>query len=755
MLSLPGMRYRPQRGMGLAGTLLVASLLMTLAFTTAAMTFSHFTLSNQVDKAAVARSLAEAAANRAIARCLADITYGTRKAVLDDITVTFPSAPEGWGKVYFGGSDAVLFGNIPLSHNFLAQDIPSAGTGRSLPSRSLHIIAIGQFARTRRAVETIVAIPQYKYAIASTGQIQASGGLLVAGVKNPAAVEAGVNLIPDDQWAPGCMMSNSADPQAAIDLDSGNVPSRITGDVRSAGGIKLGAATTVEGALKAFASPEEVPKVRAADFDTQGMTGCNSSLGPDEGNLKISGPARRQGNLSVTGGLRLDDGILFVDGDVTVRGGLHGKGALISTGKVEIFNQSSFKAADDQAAIVAQSDVALHGSDKDTCIYNGVVFTQGDFQANDLTLLGALCAAKTEGSQVQLDHVNLLSNPISLDLQYVIQGPLSDQIANWRRDQSISVASANLNVGGYVNGTQVDPAQTLPITPGGIAPQVFTNAQNQYSVVSGAELQVGVDKTNYDSGIFMTEIVSSQAYKTLITPYLPPASNGGSYHLAVGKSDSFTYNTDYTKGWDPQANGGQGGFTMEKFAQAYPLGVFDGNASIELTNLAFHDSVYGTGAHWYVDENFNGRTLYEAIRSLEDPQPKTFRLVNKDYPSQVRQVTLADIFDPGGDAASHRAWARSAASNLWAGMTSDHFSIYEDPFHGALPSPLPREPWNSLTTMKDPNWYAYGSNFIGKWLASQTNFHKPQYQGSFNFNPLQFVQLRDQNQRLLWREYEP
>ena len=607
--------------MGILGTILMASLLLTLAFTTAAMSFSHFTLSNQMDKAAVARSLAEAAANRAIARCLANISYGTKGSISDDIEVAMASAPGGWGKVYFGGHDQLAFGNIPRSNNFLAQDLPQQSTGRVVPSRSLHVIAIGQYAASRRAVETIVAIPQYKYAIAATGNVTSSGGLLVAGVKNPAAVEAGVSLIPEDQWAPGCLMSNSSDPNEALNLDSGLKPTRITGDVRAVGGIRLGANTSVEGAFKAFTSPEEVPKVAPGDYDTALMAGVNTTLGANEFNLEINGPARRSGNLSVTGGLTMDAGILYVDGDVEVHGGLHGKGALIASGKVKIFNQSQFRAADDQAAIVAQSDVEIHGSDKDDCVYNGVVFTQGNFKADKVTLLGSLCAAGTS-SQVQLDEVNMLTNPISMDLNYAIEGMLPEDVATARRYWNDTTTPG----GGFDQSESEVSKRKLVVAPQD-QPRAGLDANGDGVLDVGQDYQIGMATDRYGSNAWMMSFPTSSDYENNVKAAYGRANASQQYSLLLGDSRYARYNSDFTAGYDSAS----GTFQMEKWAAANPLGVLDGNAEVHLTDIAYQGR-----AGWEFSDDFSFRDLYKALRGQQtgaEPRVK-YKLDNSCCSSQ-------------------------------------------------------------------------------------------------------------------------
>ncbi|MBN9417254.1 MAG: hypothetical protein J0I12_17545 [Candidatus Eremiobacteraeota bacterium] len=745
------------RAMSLIGILLVASLLITLAFTTAAMSFSHFTLSQQMDKAVVARSLAEAAANRAIARCLADVQYGTRREASEDIEVSLASAPDGWGKVYFGGHDSISFGGIPKSSNCLAQDVPQQGTGRVIPSRSLHVIAVGEYNKTRRAVETIVSIPLYKYAISTTGNVTSQGGLLVAGVKNPAAVENGVSLIPDDQWSPGCMMSNSGDVQEAINLDSGTAATRVTGDVRSVGGIKLGPNTTVEGSLQAFASSEEVPQVTATDYDTAGMTGCNTSLGGSEFALEIVGPARRSGNLTVTGGMTMDAGVLYVDGDVEIHGGLRGKGALISTGKVKIYNQSSFKAADDQAAIVASSDVEIRGSNKDDCVYNGVVFTQGDFKANKVTLLGALCASKTAGSKVELEEANVLSNPISMDLEYVVEGMLPDHVAAARRYFCFGGPGGSPANGFTLptddttrDGKMINPKTTPP------AGQDL-NLDGRPDFDGDANIGLATDRYALSNNPIMS-FATSESYDQSVQSVLGRSDTRQDYNLLLGNPEYCRYNSDYTKAWDAAANEGEGAFTLEKFAEANPLGMMDGNAKMHLNDIVF-DGQPG----WSFSDSFSSRKLYQAIRGQQtsDEPLQTYRLVNKTT-GETRQVTFAEVFNPGGSQ-TPAEWGAASAASFMGGILGPNQSQFQGQYFDWIATvPAPMEPWNDprfLKVLNDPKENfseRNGALPIYNWLTSRTSFNKvPTKRGSFRFNPMQFIQLRDQSQRLLWREYDP
>ena len=92
---------------------------------------------------------------------------------------------------------------------------------------------------------------------------------------------------------------------------------------------------------------------------------------------------------------------------------MKGKGAIFATGNVTVHGISTY-GANDQEAIVAKGDIAIEGSGRDRSIFQGGVYTQGNFRAKDVTLVGSLVANKTEensgGSQMELDTCNVVYN---------------------------------------------------------------------------------------------------------------------------------------------------------------------------------------------------------------------------------------------------------------------------------------------------------------------------------------------------------
>ena len=408
------------RGMGLANTLMLGALMVTAGFAATSQCVSHLTISNRLDNLARARGLAEAAAEMALAKALANPAFGTTGSADDrSLEISFPGC-QGTGRVTFDSARANQW-QIPASHNNLTGKNPTGGYQRTVPSKGMQVLAEGRINGVSRLVEGVVYLPPYKYALASSGNISSTGGLQVLGVKDPQAVAGGVNAIPKDQLLPGNVASNGKG-NHSLQLDSSALaPSLISGDAQSCGTVNLGPATTVEGAVKQNFDAAALPQIKVEDFDpaTLGSTQTLSQA-TYTSQLTVSGLLRRQGDLTVTaGGLNVDGGYLYVQGNVEVWGGLQGKGALFATGNVKIHGVSTFSASSEQA-LLCKGDLTIDGLGQNASTFQGLMYTEGDFQASDLTLLGAFMGNKKtgNGTAMILDKVNAVQNPQAVSFNF-------------------------------------------------------------------------------------------------------------------------------------------------------------------------------------------------------------------------------------------------------------------------------------------------------------------------------------------------
>lgn len=393
--------------MSLGSTLIFLALLATLAFTTVSLSISHLGLSKRLDNARIAANLSESAASEALAQILENNSWA------QDVEITLASAPGGVGRVAFTSGKAREW-QLPISTNNLKSPISVQGSTRVVPGETLHIISYGSYRGAIKRHEQIVAIPPYQYALVSTGKIESQGGLFVASVENPAVLANGVRNVPSELLRAGSLASNDDDPRAAIKLQStAGEPNKIMGGLQSVGGIQVDDSTLVTGAVQPFADPAQIPTLDIAQYDPRERSDAHELTAPSQSHMRVQNPTRQQGPLSVSDGLYLEGGFLYVDGDLTVNGGVHGKGAIFCTGKLSISGVSTF-AADDLEAIVAKGDISIQGSDRESSIFQGVLYSEGNLHAKDVTLVGTMLGNKPasagSGSEIQLDHVNLIHN---------------------------------------------------------------------------------------------------------------------------------------------------------------------------------------------------------------------------------------------------------------------------------------------------------------------------------------------------------
>ncbi len=408
---------KSRSGLSLASSLLLATILLIMVFMVTGISLSNYNISTKNENNRVAFALAESAANLAVSQCQSKGDWGVSGDPSENIDLTLPAFPNGRGRVIFDSKTAED-AKMPHSvNNLFSNDSVTGYRGRIVPGESLHIVASGSYQGITKYVETIVNIPPYKYAIASTGPVNATGGLLLASVDSPLTVAGGVDAIPEELLKPAHIVSNSQE-TPALKLDGTQAePSRIWGDAEAVGTVELSPFTTVRGAVKAQQSAQKIPQIEVSDFDPEGQNNMIRLNRPMEANgLKVEGPFKRDGNLEVFRGLNLDGGYLYVKGNLDIYGGVRGRGAIFATGNVKIHDISTFR-ADEQQAIVAGGDVGVEGYAKNASVFQGVVYTGGSFNAKHITLLGSLIA-NGQQSSVNLDQVNILYNPQAVDFQW-------------------------------------------------------------------------------------------------------------------------------------------------------------------------------------------------------------------------------------------------------------------------------------------------------------------------------------------------
>lgn len=319
------------------------------------------------------------------------------------------------GRLTFDQTQADAWG-IPASvNNRLGVKAIPGYNGMKLPAKAVHFVAVGESGGVKRTIDSVISIPQFPYALASTGPIVSDGGLLIGGL--PSDDPADLDLT---DLGPADLLSN-ADGEA-VKLD-GEV--EITGDIKTVGHATLGPKVTVHGKVEAGTDPVELSTVDLAKLKPK----FSYPLTPGPGHTKITGPVHYNSpNLELSHGLEMDRAILYVNGDLTIHGGLTGQGALLVNGKVEI-DGGAVLSGENQLAIVAKDDVVVHGSG-DSSLFQGLIYTEGDLIAENITLLGTFVAnhprsSVDPGSRLQLSNANVVYKQEAASFEF------SDEHFSW------------------------------------------------------------------------------------------------------------------------------------------------------------------------------------------------------------------------------------------------------------------------------------------------------------------------------------
>ncbi len=406
---------RGSRGAGIASALIVAALILTLGFTVAGVSFHHLNVSTRISNAQIAQDLAESALAKTIER-IQERESSTKRLDFgadgsETVTVHLEMAPEGSrGVVSFDKSylEAQNFG-LERSVNNLASDfsIP-ADDGRQVPGEAVYLVGYGVCNGVERRVETIVHIPRFPYSVASHGSIRGTD-LFVASLKEGSELPSGGPPDPEN-LLPGNLVTNSEGGDSALVFEGDNV---IKGDLQSASGVDLSGGTTkVEGETRTFAGKVELPKLDVSSYaPNPSDPATRVGLSSVENRLEINSRTLYDNPstpLIVTNGLTLNGGLLYVNGDLTVTGGITGKGAVVATGKIDLSGAGRLS-SDNLTALLAGGDITIDGGtgSPDSAIFEGLIYTEGNLKAQNLTLIGVFVANNEGAEQTELKNVKV------------------------------------------------------------------------------------------------------------------------------------------------------------------------------------------------------------------------------------------------------------------------------------------------------------------------------------------------------------
>ncbi|MFN8610892.1 MAG: hypothetical protein U0931_25345 [Vulcanimicrobiota bacterium] len=364
-----------------------------------------------------AQELARSAVVTAYVEILSKRTYGVDQNA--EVKVTMPELgdPQAYGLVTFHRDSG-----LPYSvNNYQGESSVQCYDATVVPRDSICLVGTGTYRGVTRRWMTFLKAPPFDRALSSSGAIRSTGGLLLGAMSSTDALRDG-ELSPDE-LKPSRLVSNGKD-SGGVEALKIEGEAEIHGELKSAGSIAI--PTTIKGNPLQFpnSQPEEMPTIKVRDYDPESRPSLQRlSKDSYDSEKTFSGFAKYSGaQVTFEKGVKLDHGVLYVDGDLVINGPVQGDGAIFCTGKV-IMRGGADLTSDNHAAVVAEGDVRILGSGSQRSYFTGLIYSggQGGFPGEDVdqdlvvrnvTVQGCVVNAGKgragDGSAMQVDNARIL-----------------------------------------------------------------------------------------------------------------------------------------------------------------------------------------------------------------------------------------------------------------------------------------------------------------------------------------------------------
>lgn len=404
-----------KRGSSLINVLFLSMALFGLLFATSSTWLFQLGLSSQSSAQEGSRRLAEATVQTAVARLLKQ-----NDTQLPDLTINLPAYAGGEGRLSTDASLAQSLG-IPNSANNLTGSIGASASARNgavaVPPERACLVGVGRYRGQEVRLEVMLHVPEFPYVLGSSVPLQGDN-LNVFAVASQADLANGVAGVPEDKKEPGHLVTNAPDPTGLAALRLGGLTT-IEGDAQSRGTITTEANVQVKGERRPQAEPVPLPDINFATLDPIARTEkTDITTGTLNNPPQFEGFYRAGSSLTISGGLDLNGAVIYVDGSVTVDGGIRGKGALIATHDVTVRGPSQFT-GDQQAGIVAGGNVQLQGVPN--AEFHGLIYTEGNLDVRNIQVAGSVVVNNpNQAGSSQFSDTELVQTPGSGRLSFPI-----------------------------------------------------------------------------------------------------------------------------------------------------------------------------------------------------------------------------------------------------------------------------------------------------------------------------------------------
>lgn len=392
-------RRRRKRGTALHVVMAVVAVVLVITTTMVTLTTINLEMTTAYANGEIALSEAQAGMARLLTCLEMDETYGIR------------GEDELRGNVESDGDDTrgycVTFrtdSEFPFSVNNFDGSQAIGYMGRTVPRNMVHALSTGWCRGQYRTIEAVIDHPPFPYAMATTGRID-STPLVVKGTTSDAAYAAG------RADAPGHIASNSLRPLAIhIRHDPLNPElfTFISGFAQASATIDIEEPAVVRQGIRAAARPVKIPVINIPSFDNGGQPGV-AEIVPSTGGAQVLDIMYHCAHpLTYTGGLTLKDAFVYVQGNLTIQGGIKGRGAIVVDGNLRVQGDTTLEAGANQVALLASGAIELQGSGN---YLQGMVYGRGGVRASRLTVLGNVIQLSDDpNAGVVLDHVTMVGS---------------------------------------------------------------------------------------------------------------------------------------------------------------------------------------------------------------------------------------------------------------------------------------------------------------------------------------------------------
>ncbi len=394
-----------KNGFSLGGTLLAVALLAVLGVALASMGMTHLRLVTHTRNRTTLSNAARTVVERGIAK------------VFERGNSTAQTPPTLPASIVYDrdGVHAVLRfeelkasdDDVPISVDNLDSTVSKVipGTADVLPAATARLVGRATGYGQVREIEALLYIPPFPYALASEGQLSAPGGLVVGELLSYPVPSIDTDSLP--KLGPADIGCNN--PAADSIVLGGN--SEVSGNIDSSGGVQAENTVMIYGQLRSQLPAVKVPTIEVSTYDPDGASHSTPNTPYPGDGIALTGVHRHNGPLVVNKPLRIINGFLYVNGDLTATQGVLGQGVVAATGDITIHGGTKLESSGaTDLALVCGGKLTLTGGGPAMDSFSGVVYAGGGISATSVSIVGTLVAGNAN-VPVTLENVAVYEKP--------------------------------------------------------------------------------------------------------------------------------------------------------------------------------------------------------------------------------------------------------------------------------------------------------------------------------------------------------